>query len=412
MRTGSIGTRKPRPASADQLAKMDICWSVALGISMVDPLRSALFSARHLLFALRLGEPGRLAMALAGEATQRAAIRGGYGISDRLMSQSFELAERSTEPRVTAFVIAMHGVLDCLRGEWKRCYANCAQAAALFRECQSGPGWELTTSVMFTISMQFLLGEWPQVLSEMPGLLREAEQRGERYATLNFQLLTSYYFSFLIEDEPAKAEELARRLLGVWDRDTPDLQHYYAFTAIADSCIYAGDGDRAWNAVQEFWPSLQRAGIFYLSLSRIFGSFIRAKCALVKAASLDLDVKERSRLLNHVSRLAKRLVKERFPYARAGGRLLEAAVAAAHGRRDSCLRLLSEAITLLGDTGLAPWRVSAEYWRAYLTGDSSAMGSAENWMRERGCLRPDRIAALFAPGEWHRVAIRKFSEMR
>ncbi len=50
-----------------ELLRIDACWSVAVGLGQVDMVRGADFQARHLLLALRAGEPYRVARALALE---------------------------------------------------------------------------------------------------------------------------------------------------------------------------------------------------------------------------------------------------------------------------------------------------------------------------------------------------------
>ena len=57
---------------ADDLLRIDTCWSVVTGLMMVDNIRAADFQTRHLLLALDAGEPFRIARALAIEAIFRA----------------------------------------------------------------------------------------------------------------------------------------------------------------------------------------------------------------------------------------------------------------------------------------------------------------------------------------------------
>src|SRR5262249_16803690 len=52
----------------EQILRIDICWAVAAGLGNVDPIRAADFQTRHLLLALRAGEPYRVARALDLEA--------------------------------------------------------------------------------------------------------------------------------------------------------------------------------------------------------------------------------------------------------------------------------------------------------------------------------------------------------
>src|SRR5262249_57025228 len=51
---------------------VDTCWSVAVGLSMVDTIRAADFQSRYLLLALDAGEQFRIARALELEGAQRA----------------------------------------------------------------------------------------------------------------------------------------------------------------------------------------------------------------------------------------------------------------------------------------------------------------------------------------------------
>ena len=54
------------------LVRIDTCWAVAAGLGAVDLIRGADFQSRHLLLALRAGEPFRVARAMAFEAAQTA----------------------------------------------------------------------------------------------------------------------------------------------------------------------------------------------------------------------------------------------------------------------------------------------------------------------------------------------------
>src|SRR5205823_1605694 len=59
--------REETEIPASELQRIDICWSVAEGLTMVDLTRGHDFQERGLLLALRAGEPFRLARALALE---------------------------------------------------------------------------------------------------------------------------------------------------------------------------------------------------------------------------------------------------------------------------------------------------------------------------------------------------------
>src|SRR6185437_6328872 len=51
----------------EELTRIDACWSVSVGLSLVDPIRAKDFQTRYLLLALRAGDPSRVARAMALE---------------------------------------------------------------------------------------------------------------------------------------------------------------------------------------------------------------------------------------------------------------------------------------------------------------------------------------------------------
>src|SRR5262249_15291226 len=62
IRVRGLGFRE-RDASRiapDDLIRIDTCWSLSLGLSMIDTLRGRDFQGRHLLLALKAGEPYRI----------------------------------------------------------------------------------------------------------------------------------------------------------------------------------------------------------------------------------------------------------------------------------------------------------------------------------------------------------------
>ena len=90
--------RREDEVGADDLERIDACWTVAL-LGFVDTLRGADFGTRHLRLALAAGEPRRLARAVAVEAVYASNIAHGYAPrAHKLLAMARGLADRSDSP--------------------------------------------------------------------------------------------------------------------------------------------------------------------------------------------------------------------------------------------------------------------------------------------------------------------------
>ncbi|MGH8524829.1 MAG: AAA family ATPase, partial [Gammaproteobacteria bacterium] len=125
------------------LFRIDICWAVAAGLGAVDLIRGADFHSRHLLLALRAGEPFRIARAMAFEAAQTAS-RGGPTRKRALQiaQRAEELAQRVDHPHAIGLATWASGVGAYLVGHWKKSAALCEQAAEVLRDRCTGVTWE------------------------------------------------------------------------------------------------------------------------------------------------------------------------------------------------------------------------------------------------------------------------------
>ncbi|MEO8551543.1 MAG: protein kinase, partial [Kofleriaceae bacterium] len=103
---------------ADELERIDACWTVAL-LGFVDTLRGADFGTRHLRRALAAGEPHRLARAVAVEAVYASNIgRGDEPRARELLALATQLATISGSAYADAFVRGATGVVEHAAGRF------------------------------------------------------------------------------------------------------------------------------------------------------------------------------------------------------------------------------------------------------------------------------------------------------
>ena len=61
-----VRDRPPASVAMEDQRVLDLYWSLAIGLQMVDVIQSCDFHARHLLLALRVGDRNRIAMLAPG----------------------------------------------------------------------------------------------------------------------------------------------------------------------------------------------------------------------------------------------------------------------------------------------------------------------------------------------------------
>jgi serine/threonine protein kinase len=111
-----------------ELSRIDLCWSVASGLSVVDTLRAAQFQSKHLEWALASGEPFRIARALALEVGLTAASGKQGKRAAVIAARAEDLAQRVNQPYALAWARGAHGVLDALEGRWREGLARLKEA--------------------------------------------------------------------------------------------------------------------------------------------------------------------------------------------------------------------------------------------------------------------------------------------
>ena len=120
LRGTSLRQREPADLKIDDIRRTDVCWTAAAGLGLVDYIRGADFSARHLLLSLRAGEPRRAAKALAWEAANSGCAGSAHRQrAERLFVESEALASKLNDPYTNAMIAMTRGAASTWRGVGK-----------------------------------------------------------------------------------------------------------------------------------------------------------------------------------------------------------------------------------------------------------------------------------------------------
>jgi len=392
--------REAAQVPAELLTRIDTCWSTAVGLAVVDPIRSCDFQSRHLLLALQAGEPYRIARALAMEVAYYALGGGRNRIqTEKLIRKAMELAERVGNPHALGLVMIMSETgRGLLEGRYdRRLLERVYEAERILREQCTGVAWELDTAQIFSLQWHFWLGEWQELARRVPVLIKEAQERGDLYVA-SYLRTRSVYLTHLMADDPARAREEERRGAESWSQKGFHIQHYWDLLAQGEIDLYCGEARPCWERIQKRWPDLKRSLLSRLHIFFIESRHLRARGALAMAAAGG-DVA----LLGEAERAVRALEKQGAPWGNALAGLIRAGVAATRGDRETAAALAARAEKGFEDTLMAGYAAAARRRRGELIGGeegTALIASADAWMSSQRVKNPARMAAMLAPGRW------------
>lgn len=396
-----------RPASefpAQQLVSIDACWSVTCGLSMVDVIRGAEFSVRHLLLALEAGEPYRVVRAICMEAGYCSASGGhSWPRTQRLLQTSQQLAERIGDPHAIALTTMVRGTASFLAGRFQDAFDCHQRAEATFREKCTGVAWEMDSSQIFLVDSLFWLGRWEEMARRIPVLLKEAQERGDLYFRASGT--RRLHMAYLSADEPENARVETLRCTESWSRQGFQMPRFFELIAQSEIDLYEAKAGAAWERIHDCWPSLTWSLLLRVQFLLIEARYLRARAALALAAESSRANKqeEAARFLKQAEADAQRIEREKIEWGTALAGLLQAGVAAARGQAESAVALLSAAEQGFEKVGVVAHAAVARRRRGEILGGQEGkrlVDECDAWMATQKVKNPERMVALFAPGRW------------
>lgn len=259
------------------LQRIDACWSVSMGLSMVDTIRGASFQARQLLLALDAGEPNRVTRALAAEAAFVATA----GVNAekkaaRLVSEARELAERLSDAGLIGLVDFCAGLTRFLVGRWREAATFTAQAERRFAEVGSRLSWEAANSRLFTVWSLFYLGDIAGLSVRIPALTREAEERGDRYAVTSLRCGLANV-ALLAAGDPAGAREAVASAMAGWSTRSFHFQHYWAALSETMIDLYTCEYGKSFDRMEQCMRALSDSQLLRIQNVRVEARSVMAR---------------------------------------------------------------------------------------------------------------------------------------
>lgn len=277
---------EPRPeteCSKEDLLRVDTLHTVSSGIGFIDPAFGTEVQTRHLLAALKLGEPIRAARAIALSAGY-AGAEGGKA-KDRayeLRREAQKLAEVVDDARLEAFETMTEGFVDYLSGEWVKARQNLEQAERDLGAHAVGATWELASTRWILNAALYYLGELKTLTQRVTAALDDADLRGAMFESTSLRLGHASTI-FLMRDNPERALRVVEETIGRWTQKTFLLQHHLARTSLAQTHVYMGRSEKALGVLDDSWPALRDSKMMHSQYLRIDAGFLRSRVLLACA---------------------------------------------------------------------------------------------------------------------------------
>ena len=380
----------------DDLFRIDACWSITVGLAMVDPIRAADFNVRQLLWALDVGDPYRIARALALEGGFSVLIPVAAARSPRELYRHAEaLAGSAGQHYIGALTSMWAGIGAFLMGKWSEATDRCGRAVTLLRDHCTGVTWELNLAQNFFLFSVVYQGELREAARLWRGLLESARERGNFY--LELELSTRLSLIWLAADEALEAEREADEAVARWSQRGFERPQYLRLLTLVQIRLYLGRAQEAWELLERHRAEFGRPLFRRVQHTRVETANWRARCALARAARGE----EARRMKAIALEEAQRIEREQMSWSNPFAMLIRATVAYQQGDTAAAVEGLTAATE--GFTA-AEMRMHAAVCRRQLgvliggARGTALRAEAQSFMDRQDIRNPAAFSRVLAPG--------------
>jgi hypothetical protein len=398
IRPGGVEADESTAPTEAELLRLDACFAVARLLAMVDMIRGAYFQALAIHYALKLGEPARLANALSLEACYEAVV----GPRSRpkvefLLASARTLAAKSRDRKAIALADAGRSLTMFLEGSYYDALEPIQRSIRSLRECVDSV-WELRTLEEFNVWARAFVGRPRELRAAVETQVREAADRNDVFLGANMRAgITA--FAWLVDDDVAKARAMAREGGELWKESGYQIQHHRTIVGHALIDLYEEKGAEAFARIDAIRGQFLGALFLRVRVLWIEAQIMWARVALAKAAGL--PTAERAPLLRIAGKVLRRMRGDPLSLAQVGGPLVEAGLHELSGRtteaNDALRRTIAagDAHHFEGYAATARWLLAGRVEGAERAALAAA---AEEWIAAQRIRDVRRFSAMLAPG--------------
>lgn len=382
-----LRARAAKPAAhstpVDRL-RCELCFAVGGALAVADAMGAYALQGRAVYEARKTGAPEDLVRALGPELIYVGATSLAEDKRERLRAELSAAGARTQQSGIHALAALCRGYEAFLRGELVTARAELDVARRHFRE-SNYLGWPSKLANRGFAWVLWLSGRYAEFRDALAPLIDAAHDSADYLTWMQISALSVH--ESLLDGDVAEAQRRLGRLREFERCEVPAGTLFVLDHASLQLDLYAGD----WSRAKAELARLKRAW-------RPVMRFAHVRVEHAWFTALEELLSARPRAAGNVTRVARWLLGERLPWARALGHALSAAVEAELGNRDEGLRHYELASTALADLGFAAHADAARLQAASLAADAARAARLVRALRERGVRDVKRWLRITMPG--------------
>lgn len=376
--------------------QIDVCWSLATGLAMVDVIRAAYFGARMLALALAAGDRVRLIRAMAVEGVLIGAMQRSDDYSLRMLEVLKTTADGLEQPEVVALVMMREGFSAYLRGQWSHAETQMAAALEIFTTRCNSVAWEINTCRLIYVEAISNQGRYFELGDTIRRSMAMAVAVDNRLVTTMYRTFPYVTVLQLVADQPAQLRGQLNEGLEGPSTTELTLTDYSRLVSITNVELYEGKGSEAFARVNASWPALESSKVLKVQLLASEAYYMRARAALA-AAGMGKDDEPLHKVATEAG---KALAQIGLPHVPAMVALIKAQKACLRGNIPRARELFRAARRGFETTQMGAYAAVARRREGQcIAGDlgRGVVESADRLLVEQGVLRPQLFARMLCP---------------
>lgn len=392
--------RAPEVVSARDRIRIDVSWSLATGLSMVDSTRGACFAMRLPLLAMPTADPARIARALCAAAVGASGM-GRRRLAERLREAAHRAAAESDAPDAAPFAaFADVAFLFYLANDWRGVVTACERAATLLPDRRSHT-FEADVIEQHHVWALSILGELKDLRRRVPATIRSAQRIGNRFVEVSHR--TFFTVLHLMADRPLEALEDLRDALASWHTEADDITNpfFFALKGRTFAALYQHEPDcdptldADWARVRS--SLLGRVPMIHIETTQFLGQLEVARASLARARG------DAAACTRHLAAARRWIARTRvgLPAGTVMADMLAASAALVADDLDDAAARFSALIEALDANGQRALAAACRWRLAAIVGGSAGdalRADADRFFAEQGVERPDRLIDGLMPG--------------